>query len=381
MNPRERMLAAYRLQQPDAVPVSPELWDATAIAVSGRPFHELVGPFARVPWWQTHLAVFEYFEADAWILAAPAESDEQRAMRRSSSRFLDEETIQTTIAYHTPHGDLSATARTSPVYADWLVEHPVKNWPQDMEAYGDYFFTAPETLDLGEIDPIIAGVGEKGLVTTYAGELFTSFLGTLREGGMAQTIFDLLDDPETCACLQQRYIRHITALTRRILIETHTQAILILGGYASLPILNRRLFQQWDIPLLAAVSAVCREFDVPLHLHQHGRLIPIMEDLISAGVSLVCPLLASPQGDVDDLLAFKQRFGGRIALKGNVDPFSILLHGAPADVEKAVVACLHAAAPNGGYILGTADSTLISTPFENIRAFVEAGRKYGKYTY
>jgi len=34
---RQRMLAAYRGPEPDRVPVSPELWHATAIAVSGRP--------------------------------------------------------------------------------------------------------------------------------------------------------------------------------------------------------------------------------------------------------------------------------------------------------------------------------------------------------
>ncbi len=50
MTPRERLLTAYRRGIPDRVPVSPELWDATAIAVSGRPWHELVGPFAQASW-------------------------------------------------------------------------------------------------------------------------------------------------------------------------------------------------------------------------------------------------------------------------------------------------------------------------------------------
>ena len=300
-------------------------------------------------------------------------------MRRSSSCFLNEETIETRIIYHTPHGDLSAVAHTTPAYADWLLLHPVKRWPVDMDAYADYFFAAPESLDLGEIDVVIAGVGEKGLVTTLIGELFTSFLGTVREGGMAQTILDLIDDPGYCSRLQSRYIQYCAALTRRILEETSTQAVFINSGYSGLPILNRSLFRQWDRPVLAAVSAVCREHDIPLHLHQHGRLIPIMEDIISAGVSIVCPLLSSPQGDVDDLQAFKQRFGGRIAIKGNVDPFAVLQHGAPAEVERAVQKCILDAAPNGGFILGTADSTLTGTPFENIHTFVKAGRKYGKY--
>jgi uroporphyrinogen-III decarboxylase len=57
----------------------------------------------------------------------------------------------------------------------------------------------------------------------------------------------------------------------------------------------------------------------------------------------------------------------------------VLLKGSPADVERAVLLCIEAAAEGGGYILGTADSTVVGTPFENIHAFVEAGRKYGRY--
>jgi uroporphyrinogen decarboxylase len=143
------------------------------------------------------------------------------------------------------------------------------------------------------------------------------------------------------------------------------------------PILNPALFRQWDQPVLAAVARVCRELDVPLHIHLHGHTVVLMDDLIDAGVSLVCPLLPPPQGDVSDLASVKQRFGDRIALKGNVDPLTVLLHGTPADVERAVERCIGDSAAGGGFILGTADSTLVGTPFENIHAFVAAGRKYG----
>jgi hypothetical protein len=33
----------------------------------------------------------------------------------------------------------------------------------------------------------------------------------------------------------------------------------------------------------------------------------------------------------------------------------------------------------GGYILGTSDSIRNGSPIENVRAFFETGRKYGKY--
>jgi uroporphyrinogen decarboxylase len=377
VTPRERMLTAYRHGVPDRVPVSPELWDATAIAVSGRPFHELVGPFAEVPWWRTHLAAFEYFGADAWILAMPGETEGQRARRTEQSAFLDDETIETRTTYHTSRGDLHAVFRTTPVYADWPIEHPVKIFPDDMRAYEEIAFSDPHTADLSTIDVVIDGVGEKGLVTPFLGDLFTSFLGTVREGGMGQTLFDLIDEPDYCTELQARYLDFLCDRARAVLSRTRTQALFIHGGYSAVPILNPALFRQWDQPVLAAVARVCREFDVPLHIHLHGHAVVLMDDLIDAGASLVCPLLPPPQGDVSNLASVKQRFGDRIALKGNVDPFTTLLHGTPADVERAVARCIRDAAAGGGFILGTADSTLVGTPFENIHALVAAGRKYG----
>ena len=73
-----------------------------------------------------------------------------------------------------------------------------------------------------------------------------------------------------------------------------------------------------------------------------------------------------------DLAELKRRCGGRIALKGPVDPIEVLLRQSPREVEAEVVRCIRALAPGGGYILGTADSTMLDTPFENIHAFVEA---------
>ncbi len=379
MTPRERMLTAYRNEQPDCVPVSPEIWDATSIAVSGRPFPELVGPFAEVPWWQTHLAAFAHFGADAWIVPGPGESPRQREMRRARSRFIDAENIETEITYCTPKGELHAVARTTPVYADWLLEHPVKRFPADMEAYAAYYFAEPPDCDLAEIEQAIAGVGEQGLVTPCVGEPFTSFLGTVREGGMVATLYDLWDHREYCQGLLGRYVEHIAQRTRRVLARTRAQAIFLNSNYSGPPMVSPSVYREWDRPVVVAVARVCREHGVPLHLHQHGHLMAIIEELIAAGVSIVCPLLPPPQGDVADLAALKRRYGRQIALKGNVDPIAVLLEGTPGDVDEAVRRCIAAAAPGGGYILGTADSTVVGTPLENIHAFVEAGRRYGRY--
>jgi hypothetical protein len=375
------MLAAYKRGQPDAVPVSPELWDATAIAVNGAPFYQLMGPFAERPWWKTHLECFEYFRADAWIVPAPGPTARQQAMRTVESRFVDREktAVESRLTYRTGRGALHGIARTTEAYADWLLKHPVEKFPQDMQAYEDYFFDDPAACDTSEIRDCLAGVGEKGLVTPMVGELFTSFLGAVREGGMAETVFDLIDHPDYARGLLDRYVEHLSELTRVILERTGAQAIFVNSNYSGPPIVSPAMYRQWDKPVLAAVSAVCRKYGAPLHLHQHGQTVVLMEDLIEAGVDIVCPLLAPPQGDVTDLADVKHRFGGRIALKGHVDPVVVLLRQTPCEVEAEVVRCIRAAGPGGGYVLGTADSTVLGTPFENIHAFVEAGRRHGAY--
>ena len=381
MSSRVRMLTAYKGGQPDAVPVSPELWDATAIAVNGSPFYELMGPLAERPWWKTHLECFEYFKADAWIVPGLGLTERQQTMHAAESRFADEEktAVESRITYRTSRGTLHAVARTTKAYADWLLKHPVETFPQDMQSYEEYFFDDPAACDISEIRDALTGVGDKGLVTPMVGELFTSFLGTVREGGMAQTLLDLVDHTDYVRRLRDRYIEYLAGLARVILERTQAEAIFVNSNYSGPPIVSPAVYREWDKPVLAAVAAVCRKHGVPLHLHQHGRTVMLMEDLIEAGVNIVCPLLAPPQGDVTDLAEVKRRFGTRIALKGNVDPIEVLLRRAPHEVEAEVVRCIRAAGPAGGFILGTADSTVLDTPFENIHAFVEAGRRHGVY--
>ena len=181
MTSRERMLTTYHGGQADAVPVSPELWDATAIAVNGVPFHQLMGPFAERPWWKTHLECYEHFRADAWIVPAPGPTERQQAIRTGESYFVDagKRTVESRITYRTERGTLARIARTTGAYADWLLKHPVEKFPQDMQAYEEYFFDHPVAYDLSEILHCLEGVGKRlgdangrGTVHEFSGTVF-----------------------------------------------------------------------------------------------------------------------------------------------------------------------------------------------------------------
>ena len=64
---------------------------------------------------------------------------------------------------------------------------------------------------------------------------------------------------------------------------------------------------------------------------------------------------------------------------GNVNSIHVMLNGKPKDVEKDIIRCMASAKAVGGYILGVGDQTPYHTPEENLHAFVEYGKKYGKY--
>ncbi len=97
-----------------------------------------------------------------------------------------------------------------------------------------------------------------------------------------------------------------------------------------------------------------------------------------ASFNIIEPLEKPPSGDVD-LAETKQRFGDRVALKGNLLTSGNLLHGTPENVEQEVIETLKAAGTGGGFILSSGDQVGGNTPLENLQAMIAAGKKYGRY--
>jgi uroporphyrinogen-III decarboxylase len=68
-----------------------------------------------------------------------------------------------------------------------------------------------------------------------------------------------------------------------------------------------------------------------------------------------------------------------MALRGNVDQVEFMINATPKQVRDKVHDLLLKVKPRGNWILSTTDFFFDGTPYENIRAFAEAGREYGEY--
>jgi len=88
-------------------------------------------------------------------------------------------------------------------------------------------------------------------------------------------------------------------------------------------------------------------------------------------------LTPPPVGDVD-LAEVKRRIGDRVCLKGYGDLLYVIKMGTPAAVENMVREAMEIAAVGSGFIFGTSDSIREGTPRENVRAYFESARKYGR---
>lgn len=371
------MLCAYRRQQPDQVPVSPELWYDLAILIDKEGTWQDIC-FGRHPLWKAQLAAHRYFGSAAWLLAAATGGEVDGAVERTH-RYTSDGNLEFHQVGRCGKGTLEWRVRHNPSFYDWISEHPLKDVVRDLPAFERLFMPAPKSLDVAPIDEALAAVGEDGIVTAYVGSLFFSFIAMHTEGGGGNAILAMLDNEPVFEEFQPRYLAWITAIAERIATECRAEILMLDNGYSTAGIISPDLYAKWDLPVIRAVAKVTHAHGKLLHLHQHGKCRALLDLICDAGPDLVEPFERPPSGDTTELGEIKRRYGKRIAIRGNLHAHQTLLRGTPDDVEREAAECIAAAAPGGGFILASGDGVIAGTPFENIHRMVAAGAKYGRY--
>jgi hypothetical protein len=375
---RDRITAAFRGEQADRVPVSPELWDVIPIRASGRPWWEFSSTsFGRTPLWRAQLEAYRYFGCEAWVPVEPGPSARQLARVEARSQFAGGESIRTELRYRGAERELRAVKLSCSDYDLWNLEAPVRELERDLPVIEEVFFEDPGLLDYRPICTACEAAADAGICEGTVGNTFFEFLTLHREGGAVQAILDLADYPAYLAAVRDRYAEYLEGLAEAICVRTPVEGLFLNCGSASLNIVSPALFAEWDLPVVRAVAAVARRRDKIMHYHLHGRGRALLDGLVEAGVTMICPLESPPKGDFL-LREVKERFGGRLALKGGVDPF-LLRDGGDAELESQVRRSLEEAAAGGGFTLATGDGVLKDTPFERIRRLVELARRFGAY--
>jgi hypothetical protein len=278
---------------------------------------------------------------------------------------------------HTAHGDLIGVKRVAGTESPAMLQGAVRDPAGQRDAVLDTL-QHPEGKDFSGYLDDWNYLGEDG----HCGFWISTPVDwwALLRGGPQAAIYDFIDQPGLIGDLFAEYTRYAAALLDSFLRQCLPQADSIgLGGSTtSMSVMSPRLLEALTVPFVRALQAVADRYGVPTQYHMCGRSRAAIPILAEAGVGGMDALECPPTGDVD-LGEVKRLFGDRLSLRGNVNSITTMLRGTPEDVEREVIRCLEDAKAGGGFILGVGDQTPYWTPEENIRALVEAGRKYGRY--
>ncbi|MCJ7703782.1 MAG: hypothetical protein MUO62_19560, partial [Anaerolineales bacterium] len=78
-------------------------------------------------------------------------------------------------------------------------------------------------------------------------------------------------------------------------------------------------------------------------------------------------------------VAIKNEYGDRLSFSGTIGTQSTMPHGTPEDVRAAVKKMIETVGVGGGLFLAPTHVIEPDVPWENVVAFIDAAREFGKY--
>jgi uroporphyrinogen decarboxylase len=110
--------------------------------------------------------------------------------------------------------------------------------------------------------------------------------------------------------------------------------------------------------------------EVIIFMHCCGHVEPVIGELIEAGVEVLNPV----QPECNDVRRIKAQYGDRLSFWGGIGVQSVLPHGTPEEVRRAVVETAATLGPDG-LLLAPAHILDPAIPWENVLACVDAARR------
>ncbi|MEW6186115.1 MAG: uroporphyrinogen decarboxylase family protein [Thermodesulfobacteriota bacterium] len=161
-------------------------------------------------------------------------------------------------------------------------------------------------------------------------------------------------------------------------IELGADIITISGDYAMThqPFVSPRHTARFLTPSLKKQIDLAHSRNCLVTKHTDGNINPIIDLLLDTGINGLHPV--DPMAGLD-LGDYKQKYGDRLCLCGNVSVAATLSWEPVEKVRQEVKDCIRKAGYGGGYICMSSNSIHSKVKPENYIAMVQAIRDFGKY--
>jgi len=376
MTSRERLLAAYRHEPVDRVPCSPRVWawmkdfygdqSITTLLRMADEFgfdpHVTVSVFTH-PVSRTARVDFNLPQVEAWT-----EESREGNLRVVRRIFKTPEGTLSDVVKVPPPGDRRYGIAPNPPRTEFLIKDR-----RDLKGIR-YLIPDKSTVSLEPYFEAERLVGERGLVMLHINSELT------HRAGDAIAMEDLMvayyDDRE--------FFDEVMELFHRDMMEEVEHALgagvrhfFVSWYYNSLSVgWSPQIWKEVFAPHLRELCERVHAAGGTVNFYDDGKIMAVAELMSDAGIDVLQTLTPPPVGDAD-LAELKRTIGDRVCLMGYVDLLYVVQRGTPELIEQTVKDAIETAGPTG-FILGSSDSFRDGTPLENIRAYFNAARKYGK---
>jgi len=142
------------------------------------------------------------------------------------------------------------------------------------------------------------------------------------------------------------------------------------------PFVSPGMFRELLWPGLKRVVAGFKDAGLIHIKHTDGNIRPLLDMILDSGIDALDPIDPLAGMDIGEM---KQKHGGRIALKGNVDCAHTLTSGAERQVVDETKEVIRKAAAGGGLIVSSSNSIHSGVKPGNYLAMWNTIRIYGRY--
>lgn len=340
MNSVERVHAALRLEQPDAVPIVEFLIDEKVARA-------ILPDIRDVPEFMDRVGL------DAVGTGA----------RFDAVEHLPDGTYYDEWGVRYQSGGVEAVAHP--------LEGPIKTI-EDARRYEPPDPDAPHRLS--KLRDVVARFkGRRAIIFHHrAGFMWSAYLM-----GIDNLLLNMASDPDFAELVMDKVLEANMRVVRNAIREG-AEVVVLGDDYAhnTGPLMSPGLFEKMILPRLRKMVDLIRSEGAFCIKHSDGNIYPLLEMIVSTGCHAINPI--EPVAGMD-LAAVKRLVGRRVCLVGNIDCGELLSHGSPTQVEEAVRKAIEDAAPGGGFILSSSNSIHSSVDPKNFLAMIEAGRRYGRY--
>lgn len=231
--------------------------------------------------------------------------------------------------------------------------------------------------DYGAMPAAIRAVNRKEprAVVVFAGGAFET---PWYMRGMEAFMVDLYENPAIVDAICSRVEHYYLERMFRVL-DAAGSLVDVVGSGGDIGtqrgmMLNPDVWRERIKPYTGRLIGTFSELGLATFYHSCGSIVPVIDDLIEAGLDILDPIQVGAAGMTPEELF--PAFGDRLSFHGAIDEQHLLTHATPEEVYRETTRVIDILGRNHGFIVSPSHQVQGDTPPENVVAIYKAARDY-----